>query len=90
MLLQLTGALLILAAFMSAQVGAVDPRARSYLALNLAGSAILGVRRAPRRGMGLLRPRARLGDRVRVGSRAGPARAHADHRAPLDGRFHVA
>jgi hypothetical protein len=41
MLLQLTGALLILAAFMSAQFGYVNPQARSYLALNLVGSAIL-------------------------------------------------
>ena len=41
MLLQLAGALLILAAFMSAQFGYVDPRARRYLVLNLAGSAIL-------------------------------------------------
>jgi uncharacterized protein YqgC (DUF456 family) len=41
MLLQLAGALLILAAFTSAQVGYVDPRTPSYLALNLTGSAIL-------------------------------------------------
>jgi hypothetical protein len=41
MLLQLAGALFILAAFMSAQFGYVDPQARSYLAPNLVGSAIL-------------------------------------------------
>ncbi len=41
MLLQLAGALLILAAFISAQLGYVHPQARGYLALNLAGSAIL-------------------------------------------------
>jgi hypothetical protein len=42
MLLQLAGALLILAAFTSAQFGYVNAQARSYLALNLVGSAILG------------------------------------------------
>jgi hypothetical protein len=41
MLIQLAGALLILAAFTAAQFGHLDPRTRSYLALNLAGSAIL-------------------------------------------------
>jgi hypothetical protein len=41
MLLQLAGALLILAAFTAAQSGHLNPRTRSYLALNLAGSAIL-------------------------------------------------
>jgi hypothetical protein len=41
MLIQLAGALLILAAFTAAQSGHLNPRARSYLALNLAGSAIL-------------------------------------------------
>jgi hypothetical protein len=41
MLVQLIGALLILAAFTAAQVGAVDPHARGYLLLNLVGSAIL-------------------------------------------------
>ena len=41
MLLQLTGALLILAGFVAAQAGRVDPRAPSYLVANLFGSAIL-------------------------------------------------
>ncbi len=41
MLLQLAGALLILAAFTSAQFGYVNPQTRSYLGLNLVGSAIL-------------------------------------------------
>jgi hypothetical protein len=40
-LVQIAGALLILAAFTAAQLGRVDPQAPSYLALNLAGSAIL-------------------------------------------------
>ena len=41
MLIQLAGALLILAAFTAAQSGHLNPRTRSYLALNLVGSAIL-------------------------------------------------
>jgi hypothetical protein len=40
-LVQITGALLILAAFAAAQSGRLDPHARSYLGLNLVGSAIL-------------------------------------------------
>jgi hypothetical protein len=41
LLIQVGGALLILAAFTAAQAGRLDPHARGYLALNLAGSAIL-------------------------------------------------
>jgi hypothetical protein len=41
MLIQLAGALLILAAFTAAQSGHLNPRTRTYLALNLVGSAIL-------------------------------------------------
>jgi hypothetical protein len=40
-LLQVAGALLILAAFVAAQYGVLSPRARLYLVLNLAGSALL-------------------------------------------------
>ena len=40
---QITGALLILVAFVAAQLGRVDPQAWSYLVLNLLGSAILTV-----------------------------------------------
>lgn len=40
---QLVGAVLILSAFVAAQVGALNPQARLYLLLNLAGSAILAV-----------------------------------------------
>ena len=40
-IVQVGGALLILAAFTAAQLGRVDPHARAYLALNLAGSAVL-------------------------------------------------
>ena len=40
-LIQVGGALLILAAFTAAQLGRVDPHARSYLVLNLVGSSIL-------------------------------------------------
>jgi hypothetical protein len=41
MLIQLSGALLILAGFVAAQSGRVDPKAPGYLAANLLGSAIL-------------------------------------------------
>ncbi len=41
MLLQLAGAILILAGFLAAQTGRLDPQTPRYLALNLAGSAIL-------------------------------------------------
>jgi hypothetical protein len=40
-LVQILGALLILAAFSAAQFGYVDPKTRSYLLANLVGSAIL-------------------------------------------------
>jgi hypothetical protein len=42
-LVQIAGALLILSAFAAAQFGAMDPHSRSYLFLNLVGSAILAV-----------------------------------------------
>ncbi|MCC6178549.1 MAG: hypothetical protein IT305_24865 [Chloroflexi bacterium] len=41
--LQVIGALLILAAFAAAQVGVMDQRSYTYLALNLVGSAVLAV-----------------------------------------------
>jgi hypothetical protein len=41
MLIQLAGALLILAGFIAAQTGHLNPRTPGYLALNLVGSAIL-------------------------------------------------
>jgi membrane-bound ClpP family serine protease len=40
---QVGGAVLILVAFVAAQLGRVDPSAWSYLILNLVGSAILTV-----------------------------------------------
>ena len=40
-MVQILGALLILAAFTAAQAGRVNPHSRSYLALNLAGSSVL-------------------------------------------------
>ena len=40
-LIQIGGALLILVAFTAAQSGHFDPHSRTYLALNLFGSAIL-------------------------------------------------
>jgi hypothetical protein len=39
--IQIAGALLILAAFIAAQLGRVDPHSRDYLTLNLAGSTVL-------------------------------------------------
>jgi hypothetical protein len=42
-LVQIAGALLILAAFAGAQFGRLDQHAISYLVLNLIGSAILAV-----------------------------------------------
>ncbi|HEX6752457.1 MAG TPA: hypothetical protein VF093_02555 [Solirubrobacterales bacterium] len=42
-LVQVIGALLILAAFAAAQLGAMDPHSRVYLALNLVGSTVLAV-----------------------------------------------
>lgn len=40
-IVQLLGAIMILVAFVGAQLGAVRPDAVSYLALNLVGSAVL-------------------------------------------------
>ncbi len=51
--LQLVGALLILAAFVAAQRG-LSPHAVSYLALNVVGSAILTVVAAEGRDWGFL------------------------------------
>jgi hypothetical protein len=42
-LVQIAGALAVLAAFALAQLGLLDQRARSYLVLNLAGAAVLAV-----------------------------------------------
>ena len=42
-LVEIGGSLLILAAFVAAQLGRLSPRAVSYLALNLAGSSVLAV-----------------------------------------------
>jgi hypothetical protein len=41
-MVQILGALLILAAFVTAQAGRVSPQSRGYLLLNLAGSTALG------------------------------------------------
>lgn len=41
--MQITGAVLILVAFVAAQYGALRPDSRRYLVLNLAGSAVLTV-----------------------------------------------
>lgn len=42
-IVQVVGALLILAAYAAAQFGALDQRSRVYLVLNLVGSAVLTV-----------------------------------------------
>lgn len=42
-LLQMTGALLVLAGFALAQTGRLDPASRGYLLLNLAGSLVLAI-----------------------------------------------
>jgi hypothetical protein len=42
-IVQILGALLILAAYAAAQFGALNQRSRVYLALNLVGSAVLAV-----------------------------------------------
>jgi hypothetical protein len=53
-LVQIAGALLILSAFAAAQFGAMDPHSRSYLVLNLVGSAILAVLALEERQWGFL------------------------------------
>ena len=52
--IQLAGALLILAGFIAAQAGRVSPHALSYLALNFVGSAILTYVAANSRDWGFL------------------------------------
>ncbi len=51
---QVAGALLILAAFVAAQRGTLSPQSLPYLALNLAGSAILTVVAAVNWDLGFL------------------------------------
>jgi hypothetical protein len=53
-LVQILGSLLILAAFAAAQRGVLAPGSRAYLALNLAGSAILAVLAAREAQLGFL------------------------------------
>ncbi|HET7683939.1 MAG TPA: hypothetical protein VFK34_09775 [Marmoricola sp.] len=52
--IQVLGSLMILGAFTAAQRGWVDPRAWSYLWLNLVGSSILGVQAAMTQQWGFL------------------------------------
>ena len=51
---QLAGALAILVAFASAQVGWMDQRSVLYLVLNLVGSGILGVQAGMQKQWGFL------------------------------------
>jgi hypothetical protein len=53
-LVQVFGSLLILAAFGAAQRGVLDQSSRTYLSLNLIGSAILAVLAAHERQWGFL------------------------------------
>ena len=65
--IQIVGALLILAAFAAVQFERMRPDSRLYLALNLVGSAILAVLAVARLPVGLRPARGRLGDRLRAG-----------------------
>jgi hypothetical protein len=53
-IVQIVGSLLVLAGFMLAQRGVLDPKSRIYLVLNLVGSAILAVDAALGRQWGFL------------------------------------
>ncbi len=53
-IVQVLGSLLILAAFAAAQRGALSQDSRTYLVLNLAGSAVLAVLAAHERQLGFL------------------------------------
>lgn len=53
-IIQVLGSLLILAAFAAAQRGTLAPTSRSYLMLNLVGSAVLAVLAARERQWGFL------------------------------------
>jgi hypothetical protein len=53
-IVQIVGSLLVLAAFAAAQRGLLDPRSRTYLVLNLVGSATLTVEAVRGRQWGFL------------------------------------
>jgi hypothetical protein len=52
--IQVLGSLLILAAFVAAQRGALSQNSRTYLVLNLVGSAVLAVLAAYEKQLGFL------------------------------------
>ena len=52
--IQVAGSLLVLAGFALAQRGTLDPKSRTYLLLNLVGSAVLAVEAALGRQWGFL------------------------------------
>ena len=53
-LVQIAGAILILAAFIGAQAGRFDPKSQGYLVLNVLGAGILAVIAAVARDWGFL------------------------------------
>jgi len=53
-IIQLAGSVLILAAFLGAQLGRVTTRSMAYLILNMVGSAVLAVLAAMGRNYGFL------------------------------------
>lgn len=80
-LVQIAGAILILTAFVLAQMRRLDTSSRSYLALNLMGSIVLAVLAALDRDLGFLLlegvwavvSAGGLAASFRNGSRSGPA-----------------
>lgn len=80
-LVQIAGAILILTAFVLAQMRRLDTSSRSYLALNLVGSVVLAVLAALDRDLGFLLlegvwavvSAGGLAASFRNGSRSGPA-----------------
>ena len=69
---QIVGALLVLAGFALAQWGVLDGRSVRYLLLNLVGSAVLAVDRLDRGAVGVPAARGGVGGRLRGQPRRRP------------------